>query len=90
MPAKTEKAKVLHHLEFCFSVLTTTNEPVVNVIDGNVRLFHIPDNFQGVAEMVLDHLPKLSRVDFVTDISKENPSKFFGRKQRGTSKIILI
>ena len=57
MPAKTEKAKVLHYLEACFQVLTTTNGPVAKLIDGNVQLYvlsPIPDNFQGVAEMVLD------------------------------------
>ena len=48
-----------------------TNEPVANVIGGNVKLYAlsiIPDNFQCVEEMVLDRLPKSSRVDFVTDI----------------------
>ena len=68
--------------------MTTKNEPVANIIDGNVQLdvlSHIPDNFQGVAEMVFDLLPKASRVDFVTDISKENSVKFFGRKQSRTS-----
>ena len=68
--------------------MTTKNEPEANMIDGNVQLdalSHIPDNFKGVAEMVFDLLPKASRVDFVTDISKENSVKFFGRKQRRTS-----
>ena len=40
-----------------------TNEPVANIIDGNVQLYVLspsPDNFQGVAEMVLDRLPKSS------------------------------
>ena len=43
-----------------------------NIIDGNVQLHalsHIPDNFQGVTEIVLDSLPKPSRVNIVT---KEN------------------
>ena len=56
MPAKTEKAKVLHYLEACFKVLTTTNELVANIVDGNVQLYvlsYIPDSFQGVAEMAL-------------------------------------
>ena len=84
MSAQTEKTKVLHYLEACCKVLTTTNEPLANIID------YIPDNFQGVAEMVLYRLPKLSRVNFVADISKENSITFFGRKQRRTSKILLI
>ena len=39
---------------------------------------HIRDNVQVVAEMVLDRLPKSSRVDCATDISKENSITFFG------------
>ena len=42
----------------------------------------IPDNVQGVAEMVFDHLSKSSIVDFVKDISIENSIKFFGSKSR--------
>ena len=64
MPTKTEKSKVYHHFKACFKVLTTINEPVANIIDGNVQLVvlpYIPDNFQGVAEMVFDTLPKSSR-----------------------------
>ena len=74
MPAKTEIANVLHYLEACFQVLATTNGPVANVIDDNLQLFVLfyrPDNFQGVAEMVLDNLPKSSnpRVDFATELN---------------------
>ena len=39
MPAKTAKVKVLHYLEACFQVLTSTNEPVANVVDGNYQLY---------------------------------------------------
>ena len=70
MPAKTEKENALHYFEACFQVLTTTNGPAANVINDNVQLYvlsHIPDNFPGVAEMVLDHLPKVSRDYFVTE-----------------------
>ena len=39
MPANTVKAEVLRYmyLEACFQVLTTTNGPVANVIDGIVQ-----------------------------------------------------
>ena len=47
-------------------------QSTANIIDGNVQL-HIlsllPDNFQGVTEIVSDGLPKPSRVNIVT---KEN------------------
>ena len=67
MAAKTEKSKVLHHFKACFK-----KQPAANIIDGNVQLrvlSHVPDNFQGVTEIVSDGLPKPSRVNIVT---KEN------------------
>ena len=72
MPAKAEKLKGLHSFKAWFRILTTKNEPAANIIDGNVQFYvlsHIPDNFKGVAEMVLNRLPKSSRVDSITDIS---------------------
>ena len=94
MPVKTEKAKFLHHPEAGVELMTTpTNERVAYVIDGNASLYvlyPIPDNFQGVAEMVLDRLPKSSRVDFVTDTYKQNLIKSFECKRRGTSETVLI
>ena len=47
-------------------------QPAANIIDGNVQLHIlslIPDNFQGVTEIVSGGLPKPSRVNIVT---KEN------------------
>ena len=47
-------------------------QPTANIIDGNVQLHIlslIPDNFQGVTEIVSDGLTKPSRVNIVT---KEN------------------
>ena len=44
---------------------TDNKKGTSNIIDGNVQLDalpYIPDNFQGVAEMVFDRLPKSSRV----------------------------
>ena len=54
---------------FC---LTNVRSLKVFLDDGNVRLHIlslIPDNFQGVTEIVSDGLPKPSRVNIVT---KEN------------------
>ena len=45
-------------------------QPTANIIDGNVHLHIfslIPDNFQGVTEIVSDGLPKPSRVNIVTE-----------------------
>ena len=50
----------------------TANAPVANVIDVNVPLYvlsFILDSFQGLSEMILDCLPKSSRVKIVTDVS---------------------
>ena len=47
-------------------------QPAANLIDGNIQhhvLSHIPDNCQGVTEIVSDGLPKPSSVNIVT---KEN------------------
>ena len=69
MAAKTEKSKVLHYFKACFNVLTSKKQPAANIIDGNVQLHIlslIPDNFQSVAEIVSEGLPKASRVNIVT------------------------
>ena len=53
-------------------------QPAANIIDGNVQLHvlsHIPDNFQGVTEIVSDGLPKPSRVNIVTE---ENLLSYLG------------
>ena len=47
-------------------------QPTANIIDGNAQLYIlslIPDNFQGVTEIVSEGLPKPSGVNIVT---KEN------------------
>ena len=47
-------------------------QPTANIIDGNVQLHIlslIPDNFQGVTEIVSDGLPKPSRVNIVCFVS---------------------
>ena len=67
--------------------MSTPKKIVAYMIDNNVSVYDlssIPDTFQGVAEMVLDRLPKGSRVYCVTDTSKENSIKFFVNKRRGT------
>ena len=79
MPAKTEKSFFCIILRLAFSA--STNEQVAHGTDGNASLnvlSPIPDNFEGVAEMVFHYLAKSSRVDFVTDTFKENSNKSFG------------
>ena len=69
MAAKTEKSKVLHYFKAFFNVLTTKIQPAANIIEGHFQLYvlsHIPDNFQGVTEIVSDGLPKSSKINIVT------------------------
>ena len=62
--------------------MTAINEPVANMIDGNVKLgvlSHIPDIFQDVAEVVFDRLPKSPRVMTLLQIYlKETQLSSFG------------
>ena len=56
-------------------------QPTANIFDGNVQLHIlslIPDNFQGVTEIVSDGLPKPSRFNIVTN---EKLIKFFWAQQ---------
>ena len=72
MATKTEESKVLHYFKACFNVLTTKKQLAANIIDGNVQrhvLSHIPDNFQGVTEIVSDGQPNPSRVNIVAKLN---------------------
>ena len=49
MAAKTEISMVEPYFKACLNILTTKNQPVANIIDGNVQLHvlsHIPDNLK--------------------------------------------
>ena len=64
-------------------------QPTANIIDGNVQchiLSLIPDNFQGVTEIVSDGLPKPSRVNIVTKenlCSSSGAAKYYWSKTWG-------
>ena len=68
-------AKTIKGFTFFKGLLQCTDnkqQPVANIIDSNVQLHVlslIPEDFQGVKEIVSDCLPKPSRVNIVT---KEN------------------
>ena len=56
------------HLLFLLQCIDIKKQPAANIIDGNVQLHvlsHIPDNFQGVTEIVSESLLKPSRVNIV-------------------------
>ena len=55
-------------------------QPTANIIDGNVQLHIlslIPDNFQGVTEIVSDGLQKPSRINIVTKESSLGTAKYY-------------
>ena len=70
-PAKTDKAKLLHYLENGMETKENPDsEGVTYIIDGNALLHsltELPTSFDQVAEKVFNALPKVERVDFVTD-----------------------
>ena len=93
MPVKTDETKSLHSLTSVEPVTRPTDEPIAYVYDGNATLqslVSIPERFEGLAEMVLNLLPKTSRVDFVTDTYKQTSIKSFERKRRGTAPTHLL
>ncbi|KAK3728506.1 hypothetical protein QZH41_002367 [Actinostola sp. cb2023] len=88
MPVKTEKAKLLHILEGKNQVQRPTTGDIFYVIDGNALLqamVAIPSTFGDLADSVFEQLPKVHRVDFVTDSYHPLSIKEVERSRRGTS-----
>lgn len=94
MPVKTEKAKLMHNLELGIEPATKPPESeTVYVYDGNATLqslVSIPDSFDALAMMVFNLLPKVPRVDFVTDTYSPMSIKSFERKKRGNSPKFML
>ena len=95
LPVKTDKSKLLHALEEnSHRVESLDNLSITNyVIDGNA-LMHaqvaLPDTFGELAIKMFDQLPKVPRVDFVTDSYFPLSIKNIERKRRGSDKAHLI
>lgn len=91
---KTDKAKLLHSLEANITLSEKPNDrDVIYIYDGNALLQDItglPDTFEELAEKILDGLPKVERLDFVTDTYKEDSIKSTERKRGGSSETFLI
>lgn len=72
LPAKTDKAKMLHTLETDQAAIVNPGNDKISayIIDGNALLHSltsIPDNFGQLAGKVFNCLSKVNRIDFVTD-----------------------
>ena len=93
-PMKTDKAKLLHHLEGEISRSERPNLSQVSYIyDGNAlsqSLTNLPNTFEELAEKVFTALPKTERIDVVTDTCKENAITNAERSRRGNSKKLLF
>lgn len=94
LPVKTDKSKLLHLLESDVEApLTPKLEDSVYIIDGNAvlhSLVDIPPTFVQLAKKVFDILPKVPRIDFVTDTYKQLSIKEFERARRGQSPAYII
>ena len=91
-PIKTAKSKLLTCIEpsDCSSEFRSES---YHVIDGNAMMHSIcklPRTFGQIAKLLFDMLPKVERVDFVTDTFKTNSIKSLERLRRGTSTKILL
>ena len=92
--AKTEKAKLMHHLE---GRITESDRPPLDqciyVMDGNAviqAIVHLPETFADLAMQIFSNLPKVSTVHFVTDTYKSESIKQFERASRGSSNVFRL
>ena len=93
-PVKPDKAKLLRNLQGTIEASEkSVQEETVYIYDGNALLqamTEIPDTFEEVAERVFTLLPKIQRVDFVTDSYYEHSIKAFERRRCGMSPTFLL
>ena len=93
-PTKTDKAKLMHTLEGHANLSQRpTNESMSYIIDGNALLqtqVSIPETFGELAESLFAQLPKVRRIDFVTDTYRDMSIKEAEREHRGASSTHLI
>jgi hypothetical protein len=95
LPAKTDKAKLMHRLEDETAVVDhpKLEELGAYIVDGNAllqSLIALPQTFGELSEKVFSVLPKVKRLDFVTDTYKDNSIKAAERSRRGTSESYLV
>ena len=93
-PVKTDKAKLMHHLEGELHIAQRPKNDSVNYIaDGNAILqsqVALPSTFGEFASNIFDQLPNVPRVDFVTDSYLPMSIKSIERDRRGKSKAHLL
>jgi len=91
---KTDKSKLMHHLETLAPVPDTPPiEVCIYIMDGNAHfqaLVHLPDTFEELAVQVFHSLPKATVVHFVTDTYKDLSIKSLERNRKESSSTYLI
>ena len=88
MPAKTDKAKLLHYLEGKNQMQRPTTGEISYVVDGNAviqSIVSLPGTFGELADSVFEQLPKAERVDFVSDSYQPLCIKDVERSRRAMS-----
>jgi hypothetical protein len=93
MPAKTDKAKLMHQLETKFESEQPQHTECFSVLDGMALLQSmtgIPSTFGYLADKVLSLLPPMKRVDFITDTYSAESIKASERTRRGQSEKFLL
>ena len=92
-PIITDKVTLLHALEKPSYVLLERPEDVTTVVDAGGLLHSLstyPETFEELARLVLEMMPKSSRVDFVCDLYVLHSSKGIERKSRGMGQRITV
>ena len=78
LPIKTDKAKLLHELEGDHQTILQQQYSSSYVIDGNALYqaqVALPGTFGELADSLFQQLPRVSRVNFVTDTYKQDSIK---------------
>ena len=93
---KTNKAKLMHHLESLGTPCNETNNTLKNaitIVDGNALLQavnRVPETFEDLSLQVFNCLPHSNVVHFVTDSYKADSIKQCERARRGQTAEFVI
>ena len=95
LPIKTVETKLMHQIEYDAALV---HHPCIDdldayVVDGNALLLALtalPPTFGELSDKMFSVMPKVKRVDIVTDTYKENSIKSAERRRQGTSDACLV
>ena len=95
LPIKTDETKLMYQIEDDAALV---HHPCIDdldayVVDGNALLLALtalPPTFEELSDKMFSVMPKVKRVDFVTDTYKENSIKSAEIRRQGTSDACLV